>query len=62
MDENLEKSVENKENEAAKAKSSSNRVKRMRGWLGINSNTNSGGHADSFEPLVYGDGHNGWNR
>ncbi len=62
MDENQEKSVENKETEAAKAKATSDRVKRMRGWLGINSNTSFGGHADSFEPLLPGEGHSGWNR
>lgn len=38
------------------------RVKRMRGWLGVKSSGSWGGHADNNEPLLPGEGHSGWNR
>lgn len=65
MNENSEKSEidkQNPEGAAAKSASKSDRVRRMRGWLGIKSTSPSHGHADSNEPLLYGEGHSGWNR
>lgn len=38
------------------------RVKRMRGWLGVKSSTPSYGHGDDGGPVSYGDAPNGWNR
>lgn len=38
------------------------RVKRMRGWLGVKSSTPSFGHGDDGGPVSYGDAPNGWNR
>lgn len=55
---NPESGINNDEVEKAKIA----RIKRMRGWLGVKSSGISGGHADSFEPLLPGEGHSGWNR
>lgn len=59
----LENFTENisSENDNSK-KATSNRVKRMRGWLGINSDFHTGGYAEDNDAPVYGDGHSGWNR
>lgn len=38
------------------------RVKRMRGWLGVKSSVPSYGHGDDGGPVSYGDAPNGWNR
>ncbi|MCQ2054916.1 MAG: hypothetical protein MJY82_06445 [Fibrobacter sp.] len=38
------------------------RVKRMRGWLGVKSSAPSYGHGDDGGPVSYGDAPNGWNR
>lgn len=38
------------------------RVKRMRGWLGVKSTTPSFSHGDDGGPVSYGDAPNGWNR
>lgn len=42
--------------------SSSARIKRMRGWLGVKSTSSLGGYDDGGGGVVYGDGHSGWNR
>lgn len=52
----------NNESSGASFPAPSARIKRMRGWLGVKSSGFSGGHADSFEPLLPGEGHSGWNR
>lgn len=58
MDENLKKTGENSGNEKNKVE----RVKRMRGWLGINSSNHSGNISVDGEAPSYGDAPNGWNR
>ncbi|MCQ2109486.1 MAG: hypothetical protein MJZ05_12080 [Fibrobacter sp.] len=66
MDENLKENnaaASAAENNAQPAnKPSSDRVKRMRGWLGINNSSHSGGFSRDGEAPVYGDAPNGWNR
>ena len=42
--------------------SSSSRIKRMRGWLGVKSTSSLGGYDDGGGGVVYGEGHSGWNR
>ena len=64
MDEKLNNSVgefpvvelDRRENDRA------NRIKRMRGWMGLKGERTPGGHPDESGPLLYGDGHSGWNR
>ena len=46
----------------APTQSSSARIKRMRGWLGVKSTSSLGGYDDGGGGVVYGDGHSGWNR
>lgn len=48
--------------EADKAKKTSDRVKRMRGWLGIKSAVETHNLGGSSEPLIEVDAPNGWNR
>lgn len=72
MDENLSKpSVDNSETPENEMKEASTdtfdkrreeRVKRMRGWLGVKSSSPSYGHGDDGGPVSYGDAPNGWNR
>jgi hypothetical protein len=38
------------------------RVKRMRGWLGVKCTSSRSGYDDGGGGVVYGDGHSGWNR
>jgi hypothetical protein len=47
---------------ASSQTSSSARIKRMRGWLGVKSTSSLGGYDDGGGGVVYGDGHSGWNR
>lgn len=47
---------------AAADKHREERVKRMRGWLGVKSTTPSFSHGDDGGPVSYGDAPNGWNR
>lgn len=47
---------------AAADKRREERVKRMRGWLGVKSTTPSFSHGDDGGPVSYGDAPNGWNR
>lgn len=59
----MNNSVDDKsELEADKAKKSSDRVKRMRGWLGIKSAVETHNLGGSSEPLIEVDAPNGWNR
>lgn len=60
----MNNSVDNKsELDAEKAKNtSSDRVKRMRGWLGIKSAVETHNLGGGGEPLIEVDAPNGWNR
>lgn len=59
----MNNSVDDKsELEADKAKKTSDRVKRMRGWLGIKSAVETHNLGGSSEPLIEVDAPNGWNR
>jgi hypothetical protein len=49
-------------NDSGSTTSSSARIKRMRGWLGVKSTSSLGGYDDGGGGVVYGDGHSGWNR
>lgn len=66
MDNDLNKLVPDNSANAVSAnaadKRREERVKRMRGWLGIKSSTPSYGHGDDGGPVSYGDAPNGWNR
>lgn len=64
MDENLNNSNATSTDavSAAADKRREERVKRMRGWLGVKSTTPSFSHGDDGGPVSYGDAPNGWNR
>lgn len=63
MEDSIKNAADDNANTETIKPGSSDRVKRMRGWLGIKSNAPSRGHADdNGGPLLYGDGHSGWNR
>lgn len=64
MDENLNNSNATSTDavSAATDKRREERVKRMRGWLGVKSTTPSFSHGDDGGPVSYGDAPNGWNR
>ena len=43
-------------------KSKSDRIKRMRGWMGVRSDIHTGNISVDGEAPSYGDAPNGWNR
>lgn len=45
-----------------KEKAKADRIKRMRGWMGIKSDVETRNIGGGFEPLVDVDAPNGWNR
>lgn len=47
---------------AAAEKAKADRIKRMRGWMGIKSDVETRNIGGNFEPLVDVDAPNGWNR
>lgn len=46
----------------AAEKAKADRIKRMRGWMGIKSDVETRNIGGNFEPLVDVDAPNGWNR
>lgn len=61
-DENAYEQCLNEEKKLEDEKRKAERIKRMRGWLGVKGAVTGGGHPDDNGPLLYGDGHSGWNR
>jgi hypothetical protein len=50
------------EKQEANLQKKEERIKRMRGWLGVKETSSLGGYDDGGGGVVYGDGHSGWNR
>ncbi len=48
--------------QSAAEKAKADRIKRMRGWMGIKSDVETRNIGGGFEPLVDVDAPNGWNR